>query len=92
MGNAEAERGCLPSGPDAAAPAAKGFPLGWPPLVSRGPRLVPGMTPVPMRVREMPRLLEDDGWYLVTTVGGHRQYKHPTKAGRVTVPGKPGKD
>jgi predicted RNA binding protein YcfA (HicA-like mRNA interferase family) len=30
-----------------------------------------------------------DGWYLVTTKGSHRQYKHPVKAGRVTVAGKP---
>jgi predicted RNA binding protein YcfA (HicA-like mRNA interferase family) len=50
------------------------------------------MTPVPMKVREMLRLLEDDGWHLVTTVGSHRQFKHPTKVGRVTVPGKLGKD
>jgi predicted RNA binding protein YcfA (HicA-like mRNA interferase family) len=50
------------------------------------------MTPVPMKVREMLRLLEDGGWYLVTTVGSHRQYKHPTKAGRVTVLGKLGRD
>lgn len=47
---------------------------------------------VPMKVREMLRLIEDDGWYLVTTVGSHRQYKHPTKSGRVTVAGKMGRD
>ena len=40
----------------------------------------------------MLRLLEADGWYLVATAGSHRQYKHPTKAGRVTVAGNPGKD
>jgi predicted RNA binding protein YcfA (HicA-like mRNA interferase family) len=28
----------------------------------------------------------------VATVGSHRQYKHPTKVGRVTVAGNPGKD
>jgi predicted RNA binding protein YcfA (HicA-like mRNA interferase family) len=48
--------------------------------------------PVPLKVRELLRMLEDDGWYLVTTVGSHRQYKHPTKPGRVTVPGKMGRD
>ena len=37
-------------------------------------------------------LLEADGWYLVTTAGSHRQYKHPTKPGRVTVAGNLGKD
>ena len=38
-----------------------------------------------MKVAEVLRLLHDDGWYLVTTRGSHRQFKHPTKAGRVTV-------
>jgi predicted RNA binding protein YcfA (HicA-like mRNA interferase family) len=45
-----------------------------------------------MKVKEILRLLEDDGWYLVVTVGSPRQYKHRTKPGRVTVPGKLGKD
>jgi len=39
------------------------------------------------KVKEVIRLLEEDGWYLVTTVGDHRQFKHPTKKGRVTVRG-----
>jgi predicted RNA binding protein YcfA (HicA-like mRNA interferase family) len=43
-----------------------------------------------VKVRDAIRLLEDDGWRLVATRGSHRQYKHPSKAGRVTVPGKPG--
>jgi len=42
-----------------------------------------------MKVSEILRLLQDDGWFLVATRGSHRQYKHPSKAGRVTVPGKP---
>jgi predicted RNA binding protein YcfA (HicA-like mRNA interferase family) len=41
-----------------------------------------------MKVHEILRLLEEDGWELVTTRGSHRQLKHPTKAGRVTVAGK----
>jgi predicted RNA binding protein YcfA (HicA-like mRNA interferase family) len=45
-----------------------------------------------MKVRDIIRLIEDDGWYLVDTRGSHRQYKHPTKEGRVTVPGHPGSD
>jgi predicted RNA binding protein YcfA (HicA-like mRNA interferase family) len=45
-----------------------------------------------VKVRDVLRLLEDDGWYLVRTRGSHRQYKHPTKAGLVTLPGKPGDD
>lgn len=45
-----------------------------------------------MKVSEMLRLIQADGWYLVATRGSHRQYKHPSKAGRVTVPGKPSDD
>jgi predicted RNA binding protein YcfA (HicA-like mRNA interferase family) len=42
-----------------------------------------------MKVSEILRLLHDDGWLLVVTRGSHRQFKHPNKPGRVTVPGKP---
>jgi predicted RNA binding protein YcfA (HicA-like mRNA interferase family) len=45
-----------------------------------------------VKVRDVLKLLEDDGWYLVRTRGSHRQYKHPTKTGLVTLPGKPGDD
>ena len=45
-----------------------------------------------MKVSEILRLLGEDGWYLVATKGSHRQFKHPTKPGRVTVPGKPSND
>jgi len=45
-----------------------------------------------MKIREVIRLLEEDGWYLVVTRGSHRQLKHPTKPGRVTVAGHPGHD
>ena len=43
-----------------------------------------------MKVKEILRLLHEDGWYLVKQVGSHRQFKHPTKPGRVTVAGHPG--
>ncbi|MCK4577481.1 MAG: type II toxin-antitoxin system HicA family toxin [Candidatus Marinimicrobia bacterium] len=43
-----------------------------------------------MKVREVIRLMEHDGWYLVRTKGSHRQFKHPAKQGTVTVAGKPG--
>jgi predicted RNA binding protein YcfA (HicA-like mRNA interferase family) len=43
---------------------------------------------MPMKVREIIRLVEQDGWYHVVTRGSHRQYKHPTKPGRVTIAGK----
>lgn len=41
------------------------------------------------KVREVIEMLEADGWRLVATRGSHRQFKHPTKKGRVTVNGKP---
>jgi predicted RNA binding protein YcfA (HicA-like mRNA interferase family) len=42
-----------------------------------------------VKVSEILRLLSDDGWMIVATRGSHRQFKHSTKPGRVTVPGKP---
>ena len=42
-----------------------------------------------MKVRDVLRLLRDDGWYLIITEGSHRQFKHATRPGRVTVAGKP---
>ena len=39
------------------------------------------------KVREAIRLVTQQGWVLVRTRGSHRQYKHPEKKGRVTVPG-----
>ncbi len=45
-----------------------------------------------MKVREVISLIERDGWVLVATRGSHRQYKHGTKLGRVTLPGKPSDD
>lgn len=41
-----------------------------------------------MKVNEVLRRLHDDGWFRVNSKGGNRQFKHPTKAGRVTVSGK----
>lgn len=48
--------------------------------------------PPRLTVREVSRLLEADGWYLVATRGSHRQYKHKIKAGRVNVAGKPSEE
>jgi predicted RNA binding protein YcfA (HicA-like mRNA interferase family) len=42
---------------------------------------------VRVKVREVIKLIEADGWYLVRMKGSHRQYKHPTKPGRVTIAG-----
>jgi len=47
---------------------------------------------VSMKVSEALRMLKDDGWVLVATRGSHRQFKHPTKPGRVTVAGKSSDD
>ena len=41
------------------------------------------------KVKEVIKMLEEDGWVLMTTRGDHRQFKHPTKKGKVTVRGKP---
>lgn len=35
--------------------------------------------------REIIKLLKKDGWYEVSCVGSHHQFKHPTKKGRTTV-------
>jgi predicted RNA binding protein YcfA (HicA-like mRNA interferase family) len=45
-----------------------------------------------MKVRDIIKILENDGWYRVKAKGGHRQYKHPTKPGRVTIAGKSSDD
>jgi predicted RNA binding protein YcfA (HicA-like mRNA interferase family) len=45
-----------------------------------------------MKIRELIRTLESDGWVLVRTRGSHRQFHHPTKAGTVTVSGHSGVD
>ena len=39
-----------------------------------------------MRFREIEKTVLDDGWYLVDVSGSHYQYKHPDKAGKVTIP------
>lgn len=51
-----------------------------------------GPSEVVVKVRDVIRQIEQDGWYLVATRGSHRQYKHPRKPGRVTIAGKPGDD
>ncbi|MFN8179693.1 MAG: type II toxin-antitoxin system HicA family toxin [bacterium] len=45
-----------------------------------------------MKVRDVIRLLERDGWFMVITRGSHRQFEHPQKPGRVTVSGHRGDD
>ena len=45
-----------------------------------------------MKVRDVIKALERDGWFHVRTRGSHRQFKHPTKPGLVTIAGKPSLD
>lgn len=47
---------------------------------------------MPTTVRDIIRQIEKDGWRLVDTKGSHRQFKHASKTGRVTVAGKPKDD
>ena len=44
------------------------------------------------KVRDAIRTVERDGWYYSYTKGSHRQFYHPTKSGKVTIPGKPSDD
>ena len=45
-----------------------------------------------MKVREVLRLIESDGWQFVRQTGSHRVFHHPAKAGIVIVAGKPAQD
>ena len=45
---------------------------------------------MPPKIRDILDWLKQDGWQEVAQRGRHRQFKHPDKPGRVTVPGKPG--
>jgi predicted RNA binding protein YcfA (HicA-like mRNA interferase family) len=45
-----------------------------------------------MKIRDIIKRIEQDGWSVVATRGSHRQFKHPLKPGRVTIAGHPGDD
>jgi predicted RNA binding protein YcfA (HicA-like mRNA interferase family) len=45
-----------------------------------------------MKIRDVIKLIEENGWYKASQKGSHRQYKHPVKRGRVTIAGHPGDD
>jgi predicted RNA binding protein YcfA (HicA-like mRNA interferase family) len=45
-----------------------------------------------MKYRDILKLVERDGWRLVSQEGSHRQFKHPVKPGRLTIAGHPSKD
>jgi predicted RNA binding protein YcfA (HicA-like mRNA interferase family) len=40
-----------------------------------------------MKVRDVIKRIKRDGWIQIDQTGDHRQYKHPTKPGKVTVAG-----
>ena len=42
-----------------------------------------------MKVSEILRVIKGDGWFQVAQRGSHRQFKHTSKPGRVTIAGKP---
>jgi predicted RNA binding protein YcfA (HicA-like mRNA interferase family) len=45
-----------------------------------------------VKVRDVIKMIEEDGWYLSRTRGSHRQYKHSSKPGLITIAGKPNHD
>ncbi len=45
-----------------------------------------------MKIRDVIKVIKEDGWYQVYQKGSHRQYKHLKKKGRVTIAGHPGED
>ena len=47
---------------------------------------------MPPTAREAIRTVERDGWYLTKTRGSHRQFRHPVKPGKVTIPGQLGRE
>jgi predicted RNA binding protein YcfA (HicA-like mRNA interferase family) len=47
---------------------------------------------MPMKVREVIRLLEKQGWKEMRSKGSHRSFRHPDQPCVVTVPGNEGKE
>lgn len=45
-----------------------------------------------MKLKELVKILKQDGWYQARRRGSHRQFRHPVKSGTVTVSGKPNVD
>ena len=73
----------MPSFHDTASPCRSSATLG---IVFAGVRASV------MKVSDILRMLSEDGWYLASMRGSHRQFKHSEKPGRVTVAGKPSDD
>ena len=47
---------------------------------------------MPVKLKDVLARLKEGGWFEVGTEGSHRQFKHPTKSGKLTVAGKPSMD
>ncbi len=45
-----------------------------------------------MKVRDVIKRIEEDGWYEVAQGGSHKQFKHLIKKGKVTIPYHKGKE
>lgn len=45
-----------------------------------------------MKIRDVIKLIEEDGWRLARTKGSHRQFRHDSKPGVVTIAGHPRKE
>ena len=45
-----------------------------------------------MKVRDVIKRLESEGWFLSRQRGSHRQFEHPNRPGLVTIAGKPNDD
>jgi predicted RNA binding protein YcfA (HicA-like mRNA interferase family) len=44
------------------------------------------------KVRDIIKIIEADGWYYVNSTGDHHHFLHPTKKGKVTIPGRASAD
>lgn len=47
--------------------------------------IVAGIVIVGYSSKELIKIIESDGWFLVRVRGSHHHYKHPTKPGIATV-------
>jgi predicted RNA binding protein YcfA (HicA-like mRNA interferase family) len=47
---------------------------------------------LPVKIRDLLRMIEADGWRQIRQKGSHRQFRHPTKLGLVTIAGAPAED
>lgn len=45
-----------------------------------------------LKISDVLKAIQNDGWYISNQRGSHRQFKHPTKKAKVTITGKPSDD